>query len=163
MPFRNLVYSFVLLRWKILAEGLPHINHFNDASELPAEVRISKKRKSEVLNTEKMTWVYMDTYDGHLYTMYSLKSAFEELMSVCCWILYLVFPCLSPCLHSAVLNSRSRGCLDLQRNGRASMTRKKPSGSKRQQCQVGIFSVSHLWLTFDITWWSKPQEKNIPD
>ncbi|XP_036942277.1 hydroperoxide isomerase ALOXE3-like [Acanthopagrus latus] len=42
-------------QWKILAEGLPHINHFNDASELPAEVRISKKRKSEVLNTEKMT------------------------------------------------------------------------------------------------------------
>ncbi|XP_030261043.1 hydroperoxide isomerase ALOXE3-like [Sparus aurata] len=42
-------------QWKILAEGLPHINHFNNVSELPAEVRISKKRESELLNTRRMT------------------------------------------------------------------------------------------------------------
>ena len=104
---------FVFIRWKILAEGLPHINHFNNASELLAEVRISKKRESELLNTRRMTWVYMDIYE----------SAFEALMSVCCLILYLVFPyCLSPRLLLVVLNSRSRGCLDLKRNGRTSTT-----------------------------------------
>ncbi|XP_073349231.1 hydroperoxide isomerase ALOXE3-like [Pagrus major] len=42
-------------QWKILAEGLSHINHFNNVSELPAEVRFSKTRDNEMLNTKKIT------------------------------------------------------------------------------------------------------------
>ena len=67
---KSFSFFFVCFRWKILAEGLPHINHFNNVPELPAEIRISKNRESELLNTRRMTWVYMDIYDGHSYTLY---------------------------------------------------------------------------------------------
>uniref|UniRef100_A0A3B4V491 Hydroperoxide isomerase ALOXE3-like n=1 Tax=Seriola dumerili TaxID=41447 RepID=A0A3B4V491_SERDU len=36
-------------RWKIMAEGLPHINSFNNVSELPDEIRFSKS-KSNILS-----------------------------------------------------------------------------------------------------------------
>ncbi|XP_074470791.1 hydroperoxide isomerase ALOXE3-like isoform X2 [Sebastes fasciatus] len=39
-------------QWKILAEGLPHINHFNNASELPAEIHFSKSKLTEKDNTK---------------------------------------------------------------------------------------------------------------
>uniref|UniRef100_UPI0037E842FB hydroperoxide isomerase ALOXE3-like n=1 Tax=Semicossyphus pulcher TaxID=241346 RepID=UPI0037E842FB len=42
-------------QWKILAEGLSHINHFNSLSELPAEVRFSESKSTEVTNTERIT------------------------------------------------------------------------------------------------------------
>uniref|UniRef100_A0A8C2ZED8 Uncharacterized protein n=1 Tax=Cyclopterus lumpus TaxID=8103 RepID=A0A8C2ZED8_CYCLU len=39
VPFGNFFYFVGLFfRWKILAEGLPHINHFNNVLELPAEI-----------------------------------------------------------------------------------------------------------------------------
>ncbi|XP_073349119.1 hydroperoxide isomerase ALOXE3-like [Pagrus major] len=42
-------------QWNFWAEGLSHINHSNNVSELPAEVRFSKNRSTELLNTKKIT------------------------------------------------------------------------------------------------------------
>ncbi|KAM6991958.1 hydroperoxide isomerase ALOXE3-like [Tautogolabrus adspersus] len=42
-------------QWKILSEGLSHINHFNSPSELPAEVRLSESKSTELANTKKIT------------------------------------------------------------------------------------------------------------
>lgn len=42
-------------QWKILAEGLSHINHFNTPSELPAEVRFSESKSTEVADTQTIT------------------------------------------------------------------------------------------------------------
>ncbi|XP_034556045.1 hydroperoxide isomerase ALOXE3-like [Notolabrus celidotus] len=42
-------------KWKILAEGLSHINHFDTPSELPAEIRFSESKSTEVANTQKIT------------------------------------------------------------------------------------------------------------
>ncbi|XP_065819799.1 hydroperoxide isomerase ALOXE3-like [Labrus bergylta] len=41
-------------RWKILSEGLSHINHFNSPSELPAEVRFSESKSTEVTKTQNI-------------------------------------------------------------------------------------------------------------
>ncbi|XP_071335431.1 hydroperoxide isomerase ALOXE3-like [Trachinotus anak] len=46
-----------LYQWKIMAEGLPHINCFNDESELPAEIRYSDSKSSEAVNTEMIIGV----------------------------------------------------------------------------------------------------------
>uniref|UniRef100_A0A3B4V3U7 Hydroperoxide isomerase ALOXE3-like n=1 Tax=Seriola dumerili TaxID=41447 RepID=A0A3B4V3U7_SERDU len=44
-------------RWKIMAEGLPHINSFNNVSELPDEIRFSKSKSSKTLNTKRIIGV----------------------------------------------------------------------------------------------------------
>uniref|UniRef100_A0A3B4V2L1 Hydroperoxide isomerase ALOXE3-like n=1 Tax=Seriola dumerili TaxID=41447 RepID=A0A3B4V2L1_SERDU len=44
-------------RWKIMAEGLPHINSFNNESELPDEIRYSDSKSNETLNTEMIMWI----------------------------------------------------------------------------------------------------------
>uniref|UniRef100_UPI0037E96B61 hydroperoxide isomerase ALOXE3-like n=1 Tax=Semicossyphus pulcher TaxID=241346 RepID=UPI0037E96B61 len=41
-------------QWKILAEGLSHINHFNSTSELPAEVRFSESKSTEMMSERKI-------------------------------------------------------------------------------------------------------------
>nr|XP_033503740.1 hydroperoxide isomerase ALOXE3-like [Epinephelus lanceolatus]XP_033503741.1 hydroperoxide isomerase ALOXE3-like [Epinephelus lanceolatus] len=41
-------------QWKIMAEGLPHIIHFEKATELPAEVRFSKSRHNELEDTKTL-------------------------------------------------------------------------------------------------------------
>ncbi|KAG7239196.1 hypothetical protein INR49_029947, partial [Caranx melampygus] len=44
-----------MYQWKILAEGLPHINSFSNESELPDEIRYSPSKSNEASNTEMMT------------------------------------------------------------------------------------------------------------
>ncbi|XP_068611185.1 hydroperoxide isomerase ALOXE3-like [Brachionichthys hirsutus] len=44
-----------LYGWKTLSEGVCHISSFNAVSELPAEVRISAVRASEINDTQKIT------------------------------------------------------------------------------------------------------------
>ncbi|XP_070705990.1 polyunsaturated fatty acid lipoxygenase ALOX15B-like [Pempheris klunzingeri] len=44
-------------QWKIMAEGLSYINSFNNPSELPAEVRISQSKSTEVLNAKRITGI----------------------------------------------------------------------------------------------------------
>lgn len=46
-----------------MAEGLPHINHCDNASELPAEIRFSKTKTTEIDDTKRRMWVYI--YDEH--------------------------------------------------------------------------------------------------
>ncbi|XP_040920317.1 hydroperoxide isomerase ALOXE3 [Toxotes jaculatrix] len=49
---QELILKKSLYQWRIMDEGLPHINNFNDLSELPAEIRFSKSKSSETQNTE---------------------------------------------------------------------------------------------------------------
>ncbi|XP_037606919.1 hydroperoxide isomerase ALOXE3-like [Sebastes umbrosus] len=46
-----------LYQWKILAEGLPNVNHFNHPSELPADIRFSKSKSTEADNTKMITGI----------------------------------------------------------------------------------------------------------
>ncbi|KAK1888703.1 Hydroperoxide isomerase ALOXE3 [Dissostichus eleginoides] len=46
-----------LFKWKIMAEGLPHINSFNDVSELPAEIRFSDSRTADISYSKAMTGI----------------------------------------------------------------------------------------------------------
>ncbi|XP_034383388.1 hydroperoxide isomerase ALOXE3-like [Cyclopterus lumpus] len=50
---KELILKKSFYQWKILAEGLPHINHFNNVLELPAEIRFSHSKSSEI-DYEKM-------------------------------------------------------------------------------------------------------------
>uniref|UniRef100_A0A8C2ZDX6 Uncharacterized protein n=1 Tax=Cyclopterus lumpus TaxID=8103 RepID=A0A8C2ZDX6_CYCLU len=60
VPFGNFFYFVGLFfRWKILAEGLPHINHFNNVLELPAEIRFSHSKSSEIDYEKMKTYVYI--------------------------------------------------------------------------------------------------------
>ncbi|KAM9339250.1 hydroperoxide isomerase ALOXE3-like [Symphorus nematophorus] len=43
-----------IYQWKIMVEGLPQINNFNDVSEIPSEVRLSDTRRSEVNYTKQL-------------------------------------------------------------------------------------------------------------
>ncbi len=45
----------VVYRWKALAEGLPHINNFENESDLPAEVRFSASKADEINKTKTLT------------------------------------------------------------------------------------------------------------
>ncbi|XP_041814299.1 hydroperoxide isomerase ALOXE3-like isoform X1 [Chelmon rostratus] len=44
-------------QWKIMAEGLPHGNSCEEASELPSEVRFSASRSNEILSTKAITGI----------------------------------------------------------------------------------------------------------
>uniref|UniRef100_A0A8C2ZPU2 Si:dkey-17e16.9 n=1 Tax=Cyclopterus lumpus TaxID=8103 RepID=A0A8C2ZPU2_CYCLU len=58
VPFANFLYFLGLFfRWKIFAEGLPHINHFNNVSELPAEIRFSQSKLNEVKYLKMKTYI----------------------------------------------------------------------------------------------------------
>ncbi|XP_023262819.1 hydroperoxide isomerase ALOXE3-like [Seriola lalandi dorsalis] len=54
---RELTLKKNLYQWKIMAEGLPHINSFNNESELPDEIRYSDSKSNETLNTEMIIGV----------------------------------------------------------------------------------------------------------
>ncbi|KAE8286829.1 Arachidonate 12-lipoxygenase, 12R-type [Larimichthys crocea] len=41
-----------IYQWKTMAEGIPHQNNFDDGSELPAEIRFSKSKSTEISNTK---------------------------------------------------------------------------------------------------------------
>ncbi|XP_068433013.1 hydroperoxide isomerase ALOXE3-like [Clinocottus analis] len=45
---KELILRKSFYQWKILAEGIPHINNFNNALELPAEIRFSKSKSDEI-------------------------------------------------------------------------------------------------------------------
>ncbi|XP_068580558.1 hydroperoxide isomerase ALOXE3-like [Cebidichthys violaceus] len=45
------------VQWKILAEGLPHVNQYNKTSELPAEIRFSKSKTTEADNVKMQTGI----------------------------------------------------------------------------------------------------------
>ncbi|XP_054475055.1 LOW QUALITY PROTEIN: hydroperoxide isomerase ALOXE3-like [Anoplopoma fimbria] len=44
-------------QWKIMEEGLPHINHFNDSAELPAEIGFSKSKSTEIRRQKMITGI----------------------------------------------------------------------------------------------------------
>ncbi|KAK5852920.1 hypothetical protein PBY51_006753 [Eleginops maclovinus] len=44
-------------QWKIMDEGLSHINSFNDVSELPAEIRFSDSRAADILYSKAKTGI----------------------------------------------------------------------------------------------------------
>ncbi|KAK5880029.1 hypothetical protein CesoFtcFv8_023098 [Champsocephalus esox] len=46
-----------LFEWKIMAEGIPHVNNFNDVSELPAEIRFSDSRLADINYSRAMTGI----------------------------------------------------------------------------------------------------------
>ncbi|XP_034756215.1 hydroperoxide isomerase ALOXE3 [Etheostoma cragini] len=50
---KELILSKSTYQWKIMAEGLPHINHCDNASELPAEIRFSKTKATELDYTKR--------------------------------------------------------------------------------------------------------------
>ncbi|CAJ1078462.1 hydroperoxide isomerase ALOXE3-like [Xyrichtys novacula] len=52
---KELMFKKSIYQWKILAKGLSHINNFNSPSELPAEVRFSESKSTEVANTQTLT------------------------------------------------------------------------------------------------------------
>ncbi|KAM6905681.1 hydroperoxide isomerase ALOXE3-like [Lycodopsis pacificus] len=54
---QELILKKSIYQWTTLAEGLPHINHFNNTSELPAEVRFSKSKSTEVDNVKRETGI----------------------------------------------------------------------------------------------------------
>ncbi|XP_034383390.1 hydroperoxide isomerase ALOXE3-like [Cyclopterus lumpus] len=46
-----------LYRWSIFAEGLPHITHFNNVLELPAEIRFSYTRDGNIAKVKLDTFI----------------------------------------------------------------------------------------------------------
>ncbi|XP_042371974.1 arachidonate 12-lipoxygenase, 12R-type-like, partial [Plectropomus leopardus] len=54
---KELIHKKSLYQWRIMAEGLPHINHFEHASELPTEIRFSKSKSTEADNTKLITGI----------------------------------------------------------------------------------------------------------
>ncbi|XP_068580556.1 hydroperoxide isomerase ALOXE3-like [Cebidichthys violaceus] len=53
----ELILKKSLYQWKILAEGLPHVNQYNKTSELPAEIRFSKSKTTEADNVKRQTGI----------------------------------------------------------------------------------------------------------
>ena len=53
-----LLGNFVcFIRWQSMGEGLPHINSFNDVSELPAEISFSDSRIADFNYSRTKMWV----------------------------------------------------------------------------------------------------------
>uniref|UniRef100_A0A8D3AWP6 Uncharacterized protein n=1 Tax=Scophthalmus maximus TaxID=52904 RepID=A0A8D3AWP6_SCOMX len=50
----ELMHKQSMYKWKVLAEGLPDMNHFVDESEIPAEMRYSQAKLKEKLNTKSI-------------------------------------------------------------------------------------------------------------
>ncbi|XP_068580797.1 hydroperoxide isomerase ALOXE3-like isoform X2 [Cebidichthys violaceus] len=54
---KELILKKSFYQWKSWAEGLPHANQFNNTSELPAEIRISKSKITEADNIKLQTGI----------------------------------------------------------------------------------------------------------
>ena len=94
VPFGNFFYFVGLFfRWKILDEGLPHINNFNNVLELPAEIRFSQSKSAEIDYVKMKTYVYVDNVSttGYIFYVLRQKSKFETIISVCCLIMYYYY------------------------------------------------------------------------
>ncbi|XP_058468855.1 hydroperoxide isomerase ALOXE3-like [Solea solea] len=50
---KELTFKKSLYQWKTLAEGLPQVNGFDNASNFPAEIRLSKSKSTELADTKK--------------------------------------------------------------------------------------------------------------
>ncbi|XP_029984476.1 hydroperoxide isomerase ALOXE3-like [Sphaeramia orbicularis] len=49
---QELIQKKNTFQWRVLDEGIPHINHYKEVAELPAEIRFSKSKSSEILHTK---------------------------------------------------------------------------------------------------------------
>uniref|UniRef100_A0A8D0AM79 Si:dkey-17e16.9 n=1 Tax=Sander lucioperca TaxID=283035 RepID=A0A8D0AM79_SANLU len=70
--FSNFLCFF---RWRIMAEGLPHINHCDNASELPAEIRFSKTKTTEIDDTKRRMW--LNYHDHHV-----VSNLFKNILDI---------------------------------------------------------------------------------
>ncbi|KAK9531515.1 hypothetical protein VZT92_010936 [Zoarces viviparus] len=52
---QELILKKISYQWKHLAEGLTHISQFNNESELPAEIRFSKSKSTEIVMVKMQT------------------------------------------------------------------------------------------------------------
>ncbi|XP_056283558.1 hydroperoxide isomerase ALOXE3-like [Pseudoliparis swirei] len=80
---KELMLKKSFYQWKIWAEGLSHINNFNNASELPAEIHFSESKLSEIKYLKLKTGIELKL-KGLLGSAEKWETI-EDIKNIFCW------------------------------------------------------------------------------